>query len=197
MDMRIKIVNNKIETSLYAKPLALYLYIPPNSCHAPGVLPGLIFGNVLRIYQLCSREKDIDSELCLFYNRLLDRGHQSTSILPIFSKAIDNAIKYLSQSEAYRQQLRTAKLEASRRRVFLHLPYHPDDPPSKQLQQLWRDSIFEPPNKVALNHLTNSEGYSIPIDQLTIAYSRAPNLGNLLSYRKICNRSGPKVSSYL
>ncbi|KAL7524310.1 hypothetical protein ACHAXR_000518, partial [Thalassiosira sp. AJA248-18] len=40
MDMTIEIVGGKIETSLYAKPLALYLYIPPHSCHAPGVLSG-------------------------------------------------------------------------------------------------------------------------------------------------------------
>ncbi|KAL7526149.1 hypothetical protein ACHAXR_001344, partial [Thalassiosira sp. AJA248-18] len=36
MDMTIEIVGGKIMTSLYAKPLALYLYIPPHSCHTPG-----------------------------------------------------------------------------------------------------------------------------------------------------------------
>ncbi|KAL7534531.1 hypothetical protein ACHAXR_005939 [Thalassiosira sp. AJA248-18] len=197
MDMRIEIEEGRIVTSLYAKPLALYLYIPPHSCHAPGVHNGTIFGNVLRIFQLCSRDQDIDAELSLFYERLLDRGHQPSTILPIFEKAISNAIKYLSQDETYRQQQKEIKAAASRRRVFFHLPYHPNNPPSSKIQKLWRDIVFAPKGKTPLNLLTNSEGHPIPIDQLTICYSRAPNLGNQLSYRKIGNRKGSKVSSFI
>ncbi|KAL7538519.1 LOW QUALITY PROTEIN: hypothetical protein ACHAXR_010950 [Thalassiosira sp. AJA248-18] len=95
----------------YAKPLALYLYIPPHSCHTPGVLSGLIFGQVLRIYQL--REKDIESELKIFFTftRLLDRGYHSSNTQPIFSKAINNALCYLLQRDAYCLQLREKKIE--------------------------------------------------------------------------------------
>ena len=56
MDMTIKIVGSKIETTLFEKPLALHLYIPPHSCHPPGVIIGIVMGNVLRIFQLCSRQ---------------------------------------------------------------------------------------------------------------------------------------------
>ena len=45
---------------MYSKPLALYLYLPPHSCHAPGVLTGLVFGMILRIHRLCSKEEDVD-----------------------------------------------------------------------------------------------------------------------------------------
>jgi hypothetical protein len=47
MDLRLKIEAKKVVASLYAKPMALHLYIPPHLCHAPGVLPGIVFGNVL------------------------------------------------------------------------------------------------------------------------------------------------------
>ncbi len=47
MDLRLKIEGKKIVTSLFAKPMALHLYIPPHSCHAPGVLSGMVFGKVL------------------------------------------------------------------------------------------------------------------------------------------------------
>jgi hypothetical protein len=77
------------------------------------------------------------------------------------------------------------------------LPYHPDNPASYELQRLWRTLVFHPPGEAPLNSLTNREGEPTPIDQMVIAYSRAPNLGNMLSYRKICKRLGPKVSSYL
>ena len=35
MDLQLKIEAKKVVTSLHAKPMALHLYIPPHSCHAP------------------------------------------------------------------------------------------------------------------------------------------------------------------
>ena len=196
--MTIKIVDGKIETTLYEKPLALHLYIPPHSCHPPGVLTGLIMGGVLRIFNLCSRKEDIKIKLKLFFGRLLDRGYQAAKITPIFNKAIANAKRYLSQTDAMRRQIKEAGAKAARRRVYFHLPYHPDNPSSAKIQELWRKHIFRPAGGKPLNRLKSpTTGNLIPIDRLIIANSRAPNLGNLLSYRKICKRSGPKVSSYL
>ena len=197
MDMTIKIVDGKIETSLYAKPMNLYLYIPPHSCHAPGVLSGLVFGNVLRIYQLCSRQKDIDKEIGLFMHRILDRGYNLQQITPLFAQAIENAKRYLSRSNEYRLYLKKKKASAAKRQVFYHLPYHPNNPTSATLQKLWRDHVFSPLAKTQLNHLANAGGHQVPIDRMIVCYSRAPNFGNQFSYRKICKRKGPKVSSYL
>jgi hypothetical protein len=84
MDLRLTIEGGRIKSSLYAKPMALHLYLLPHSCHAPGVLSGLVFGNVLRIHQLCSDAKDITMELKLFFHRLLDRGYQSHQLTPSF-----------------------------------------------------------------------------------------------------------------
>ncbi len=43
MDLNITLSRGRLYTSLYAKPLALHLYIPPSSCHAPGITTGLIY----------------------------------------------------------------------------------------------------------------------------------------------------------
>ncbi len=45
--------------------------------------------------------------------------------------------------------------------------------------------------------LTNQQGYDVPIERLTIAWHRPPNLGNLLSYRKLENRTGLNLSSFI
>jgi hypothetical protein len=64
--------------------MALHLYIPPHSCHAMGVLSGIVFGNVLHIHQLCSRATNIVRELKLFFHRLLDQRYQSSQLTPLF-----------------------------------------------------------------------------------------------------------------
>ena len=195
--MTIKIVGSKIETDLFEKPLALHLYISPHSCHPPGVIIGLVMGNVLRIFQLCSGQVDIEDHLCKFFARLLDQGYQSKKMTPWFDRAICNAKKYLSRSETYRNHLKELKKAANKRRVFLHLPFHPDNPAASVLQRLWREYVFSPQGELKPNQLTNRQGELVPIDRMVLAFSRAPNIGNKLSYRKICKRSGPNVSSYL
>ena len=70
LDTVISIVDGRIETSLYEKPLALHLYLPPHSCHPPGVTKGLVMGEILRISYLCSQEEDTQANLCKFYRCL-------------------------------------------------------------------------------------------------------------------------------
>ena len=74
MDLTIRICNNRIVTTLFEKELNLYLYLPPHSAHPPGVLHGLVIGNILRINNLCSQISDRNRRLKQFYQRLLFRG---------------------------------------------------------------------------------------------------------------------------
>jgi hypothetical protein len=180
--MTIKIEGERLITKIYAKPLALYQYISPNSCHPPGVLTGLVFGQILRIYQLCSLSEDIDKELSLFYTRLLARGYTPTKLLPLFTKGINNAISYLSRSQKQRDVLKKAKIGKLDERIFLHLSYHPQNLSSSFVQNLWRTLISSPPGQEELNRLTNWEGHHVPIKRLIVAYHRNPNLANLTSY---------------
>ena len=108
MDMTIKISGNRLITALYAKAVALYQYIPPTSCHPPGALTGLVFGQVLQIFQICSRDQDIDLELAAFYHHLLDPGYKAANIIPLLIKGIDNANYYLSLTEAQREKVKKA-----------------------------------------------------------------------------------------
>ena len=197
MDMTIKIEGERLITKIYAKPLALYQYILPNSCHPPGVLTGLVFGQILRIYQLCSLNEDIDKELSLFYTRLLARGYTPTKLLPLFTKGINNAISYLSRSQKQRDVLKKAKIGKLDERIFLHLPYHPQNPSSSFVQNLWQTLISSPPGQEELNRLMNWEGHHVPIKRLIVAYHRNPNLANLTSYRKLSLRTGLKPSTFI
>ncbi len=84
--MTIKINGNRLVTALYAKPMALYQYNPPMSCHPPGALTGLVFGQILQIFQLCLRDENINSELSAFHHSLLDHGYKASNSYPFLSK---------------------------------------------------------------------------------------------------------------
>ncbi len=155
MDLRVKIVDDKIVTSLYAKPLALHLYLPPHSCHAPGVVSGLVFGNVLQIYQLCSLATDIKKELKLFLHRLLDHGYQLEQLTPLFQQAIDNVKAYLCRTALDHLRTKSRKEADARQCIYLHLPHHPANPASKVIQQLWYNQVATPPGKPPINKLIN------------------------------------------
>ena len=59
MDMTISITNaNKIEITLFEKKMNLHLYIPPHSAHPPGLLPGIVYSTLFRIFTICSSEED-------------------------------------------------------------------------------------------------------------------------------------------
>jgi hypothetical protein len=55
LDLVLRITPRGIETRLFKKLLNLYLYIPPHSAHAPGILQGLVIGMTERIFRLTSR----------------------------------------------------------------------------------------------------------------------------------------------
>ena len=60
---------------------------------------------ILRIYQLWSKEKDVDRDTYLFMRRILDHGHSLGNITFLFSKAILNAKPYLQRSPDHREEL--------------------------------------------------------------------------------------------
>ena len=193
MDMTISIVDESIKTDLYEKPMALYLFIPPHSAHPPGITAGHINGEVLRIHRLCSEEEDVTKRVCTFFRRLTRRGHYPSTLLPLFKKALTNARKFMATSDASRLLAKEAKTEEARRRVYLHREYHPQGPPSRSVQQLFEEHVLRPPGETPFNQL----GRGIPLDAMVVANHRAPNLGNILSYRRICKHNRPPASSFL
>ena len=187
MDLTISICGDHIETSLYEKPSNLHLYIPPHSCHPPGLLTGIVHGMIFRIYTLCSAPADRKARTQDFYHRLLLRGYREDKILSLFSTAITRA-------EAYTGPVPVDP--AAENPIFLHLQYHPRNPPSGDLQAAWKNCVLEPPNDEKLEKLKNQTGHPIALQRMTVAYHRGPNLGNLLSYRKLPDDPGPPVSHF-
>lgn len=188
MDLTIYIQNNHIVTTLYEKPLNLHLYNPPHSAHPPGVLRGIIFGTIFRIFTLCSVDSDREQRTRTFFQRLIARGYKAENLRTIFYSAMCRAKDYTGP-QATRD---TSKMKSS---VILHLPFHPNDPPSYEVQKAWKMFVNEPQYKMPLKNMRNKNKVPCGIERMIIAYKRSMNLGEKLSHRNLDN-TGPPVSSY-
>ena len=196
LDIIISIRDTRLHTTLFEKELNLYLYIPPHSAHPPGVLTGLILGNCHRIYTLCSDASDVTRLLRMFYHRLKARGYNDSRLLPLFQRAyvLANARSLHTPTTSPTSDEDDATLLRSR--IFYHTKFHPSNPTSSTLQQVWNNTIIRPPQDFHISTVENLHGKSISLERMTVAYSRPPNLGNILSARNLHLTTGPPVSSY-
>ena len=195
MDLTITITDGKISTTLYEKPMALHQYIPPSSAHPPGMARGLVIGQTLRYHQLCSIESDAQLRMKKLYKRLLARGYSRDKLIPLFTKGLTKAREFLELPLEARLQATCAKA-LRHDRVFLKLPYHPNDPSSATIQALWHSIVLEPEERQPLYDIRNHNNEPIGVNRMIVAYSRNKNIGNLLSLRRYDRLQGPKVSSY-
>ena len=152
------------------------------------------------MYRLCSHQQDVDNELKLFFQRLINHGHSPAIILPLLKQAELKARERVAHERENTDDyvINEDKLDIHDQ-IFFHLPFHPSNPNSAAIQKIWRENIASPLEKPELKDLKNHWGHKIAISKLTVAYSRGPNLGNLLSCRKLkmadreANNSEPHV----
>jgi hypothetical protein len=191
LDLTITLeLNGKFSTTLYEKAYNPYLYLPPHSSHPKGSLRGLIYGAVHRIIRLTTSEINVKTSIQKLYERLLYRGYRRSLLLQV----IRDTYKKLQSNDRpnnTRDQLDISKT------IIMHLTYHPLDPPSNRIQEIFSDKINHPYRLAPLPQIKNHKNEEIGINRLLVAYHRPPNIGNLLSSRLIKADSGPLVSSYL
>jgi len=65
----------RLETVLHQKPLNRFLYIPYHSYHPPGMVRGLVRGELIRFARVCSREADFVVRREAFLKHLHARGY--------------------------------------------------------------------------------------------------------------------------
>ena len=141
--MTISICKDWIIMSLYEKCMNLYLYIPPHSDHPPGVLTGLVYGYILRIHSLCSKQSDIDLRMRQFYAKMLVCEYQQYLLIPAFTKVITGACAFIKRGSV--RICVPNKEKDTIGRLFFYLTYHQRDPTSKSLQRQWRQHLLHPP----------------------------------------------------
>ena len=143
----------------------LYLYLHSTSAHPPGVMKGVIFGEVKRFRMQNTRRVDFLEMLCLLFIRMRARGHDP----PFLKKCILDAVDKLDINEPQQQE------EASDRkdRLFLHLQYHPRGISRRMLRDAFAATC------------DNFIGTEAEVKQITVAFSRPPNLKDRLTSARL------------
>ena len=114
------------------------------------------------------------------------------SLKPLFLKTIENAKTSIAKSDGQHEADKEVKAEAARRRLYLHIEYHDQNPLAHQIQQLFSKLVLWPCTKIPLNEMESGhDGATIPLDALIIANHRALILGDRFSYRDIERKSSP------
>ena len=81
-----------------------------------------------------------------------------------------------------------------RRCLYLHVEYHDQNPSAHQIQKLCSGLVLRSHGKTSLNDMESGhDGAKIPIDAMIITNHRAPNLGDMFSYRDIGRKSSPQA----
>jgi hypothetical protein len=198
LDLNIQLNNDgSITTDLYEKQHNLYLYLPANSNHPKGNLKGLVYGSLYRIHRLTSNPNTRQQHIQNLYTRLLARGYNKTDLLA----AIKDAHQRYGSNDTSKHTITImenhGETHTPESRIYIHIPFHPADPPSNTVQTIFRREIQYPRGITPLDELKNHKDAKIDITRLIVAYHRPPNIGNLLSPRLMNAEHGPAVSSYL
>ena len=196
LDLTISISpTGQISTDLYEKPLNLHAYLPPHSAHPPGVLKGLVKGMLWRFKELCSKRADQRRHINEFFRQLLVRGYDRPGLTPLFNEALRSMY---APPNAALLPLPQPERPPDVHPLYFRLQYHPNDPPSKLLQKIWRTTLYQPPGSRPLSDLDSSHRRGkIATNRMITCYSRAPNLENLVSSKRNLEfQNGLTVSSF-
>ena len=169
LDLTLSIEDGRIVSRTYQKPMNLFLYLPPSSSHPPGCIKGTIYGLINRYHAQNTYRKDYLYFVTMLYKHLLDRGWEREHIRKLMIEAITEV-----ESRGNKGQKSSDSAEdKTSDRLFLHLQYHPDDIPRREVQELYQEHCGK-----LFQRLLN-------IDRPTIAYSRPPNLGEFVTKAKL------------
>ena len=197
LDLTVSIADGQLDFSLYSKPLNLYHYLPPLSAHQPGLQRGIVYGLLERICRLNSNQRRIPEQIGCVYKRLLARRYNAKWLRKTILDALPRIIRKISNPSPTSPSPEQLQDEL-RKRVFLHVPYHPRGPTRQALQADFYKLFLNPVDGPPLPLLANKNGNPCGIERLVVAFHRPPNLKNLLSPRGMeFHKDGPAVSTLI
>ncbi len=185
MDLELTITDGRVTSKLFEKALNLHLYLPTTTAHPPSVLKGMVHGTVKRIHRLSSDEANQRDSTRDFYIRLRQRGYTPRLLHPIFRDAL---AKKVTTNDKETDEPRA---------VHFHMPFHPGNPRSFQLQHLFRHHLLRPYSGWPLYMVRNHKKARLNVRRMIVAFHKPRSLRNLLFPWRLRQSPGSEVSVFL
>ena len=159
LDVKITIVNNSMQTTVYSKPTDSHLYLKSDSCHKKSTIRGIQKGVALRLRKICSSLMEYDLKSKEYMAYLVARGHDALSV----KKTFDDVRNYS------RNDVRHPTSTSKRMGVIFSTKYNPRGPNIQKIVNMHKKIINTPQLK------------SIFPNGIALVYKREKNLKELLS----------------
>ena len=166
MDLTTTISPKGFSIALCKRPLNLYQYLPLHSSHVPGITRAFITGLIHQTLQLTIHASNQKSVLYLLFTWLCIHGHKPHGLKSLFLATIKQHNPSQPLATLDSEQDPTSPSNCT----FLHVLYHPCDPPWQFLQCVFLDTLLHPPEACPLPTLYNFEDAPLNIDRLVVVY---------------------------
>ena len=149
LDLLLRLINGRLETTVYSKPTDSHLYLHATSCHKKASIEGIQKGVALRLRRICSRDEDFDLKSKEYIAYLVGRGHDPKVVHRNFSDV----------RKIPRDVARAKKVRASgKNRIVFSTMFSPHGPDisgiiktHQHLLQLKTPNVF-PENSIMVAH---------------------------------------------
>ena len=159
-----------LTTRTYQKPMNLFLYIPPTSAHAPGVLKSIVYGNLQRFWRQNTHRSDFVRVAGQFAQHLIARGHHPDIIRELFLEV---------GARLSRPPTSCTNVDP-RKTLFFHWEYHPNGISRRDIRRAYQEIC--------------SEDSGFDFDRFVVAFSRAPNIRDALMPTRLSEPAGSRAS---
>lgn len=198
LDLTIWIDNDsrRIKYKTYQKEMNLYLYIPQHSASPPGLLRSLVYSLLGTYKRQNSYKEDFNLMVSRLFERLITRGYNRETLTTLFMEVATKLDSPSYKSKKSRSKPSSKAPEINQ--LFFHLPYHPKGVSRRFIQQQYKLHC-ERPDEIgeSFRNYKFSDGSSLNIDKLTVAYSRPKNLRDLLSPSRLLEFDTCNVQQFL
>nr|XP_039263152.1 uncharacterized protein LOC120339139 [Styela clava] len=175
LDVKVHIMDNKLETEIYTKDTDSHQYLLPSSCHPKHITANIPKGLFIRIRRSCSNVEFFDKHAGIMKRYLMQRNYEETSI--------DKTIKLVK--EMNRDYLLTPKSTKQGQQLLPFITnYHPNQPHFRK--------IFSDYQYILDNNARLKEIFPQPPK---IAYRKCPTLRDRLVRAKLQPVISQKVQS--
>jgi len=149
------------------------------------MLRGVIYSLMKSYYHQKTLHSDYKATVIRLYQHLLARGWRKDTLKKYI---LDSNSKLQTVPPAGHQDGNTltgdsTNKPSTRDRLFYHLPYHPNDIPSRRIQQLYQQHCHEAFTTIGIN-------------SLTVAYSRHKNLREQLTQARLHQAPGREAGKF-